>query len=141
MRIKQLVNRLVKKYGTRNPEKIATMMGIEIQYRPLKGILGYFQTYSRIPVIHVASGLSEELTLFVIAHELAHRILHPKNNVPFLRANTFMSIDKIEREANELAVELLIPDELLLEGISIYDAAGMCGVPREVACLKSKPSS
>ncbi|MBD2861638.1 ImmA/IrrE family metallo-endopeptidase [Paenibacillus oceani] len=139
MTIKEIVDKLIRKYGTRDPIKIAAMMGILIQFRNLKGVLGYYQTYRRIPVIHVAMGLPETLIAFIVAHELAHRILHPNVNVPFLRANTFHSIDKIERQANQFAVDLLIPDELLLEGMSIYEAAEACGVPGEVAHLKTAP--
>ncbi|MFH5185768.1 ImmA/IrrE family metallo-endopeptidase [Paenibacillus sp. TAB 01] len=138
MRIKRVVELLVRKYGTRDPIKIASLMGIKIEYRNLKGIWGYFQMYLRIPVIHIAYNLPENLILFVIAHELAHRILHPGINVPFLRANTLQSVDKIERQANQFAVELLIPDKLITEGASIYDAASVCGVPEEVAHLKSE---
>ena len=139
MTIKESVDKLIRKHGTRDPVKIATMMGIFIQFRNLKGILGYYQTYRRIHVIHVAIGLPETLIAFIVAHELAHRILHPNVNVPFLRTNTFHSIDRIERQANQFAVDLLIPDELLVEGMTLFEAAAACGVPEEVAHLKTMP--
>ncbi|HIW33390.1 MAG TPA: ImmA/IrrE family metallo-endopeptidase [Candidatus Paenibacillus intestinavium] len=112
-------------------------MGINIEYRNLIGMLGFFQIYLRIPFIHVHQDLCETMIRYVIAHELGHRILHPKENVPFLSKHTLRSVDKIEREANQFAVELLIPDNLLLEGKTIYEAAAICGVPQEVAHLKN----
>ncbi|MFC3802844.1 ImmA/IrrE family metallo-endopeptidase [Cohnella sp. GCM10012308] len=141
MTIKQIVEKLVHKYGTRDPVRIAKGLGILIEYRHLKGIWGYFQLVYRIPVIHVAIGLPEALALFVIAHELGHRLLHPNVSVPFLRANTFTNIGGYEREANQFAVELLIPDEMLRSGVSVYEAAAASGVPEELAELKISPGS
>jgi hypothetical protein len=67
-------------------------------------------------------------------------ILHPTVNTPFLSKHTLFSIDKIEREANEFAVELLMPDEWVYENrntaMTIYEAAAVYGIPPEVAHLK-----
>ncbi|EJL43992.1 MULTISPECIES: ImmA/IrrE family metallo-endopeptidase [Brevibacillus] len=137
---KQIVQRLIKQHGTNDPTTIARKMGILILFEDFKNIWGYFNISKRIPMIHVNRNLDEHLQRFVIAHELGHRILHPKVNVPFLRANTFQSIDRIEREANEFAVELLMPDSLLYEhqhtGMTIREAAATYGVPTDVAHLK-----
>lgn len=136
MTIKLLVNHLVRKHGTNNPFKIAAKKNILVLFEPLGGMMGYFNTYKRIQMIHINNCLDEDEQRFTCAHELGHALLHPKVNTPFLRRHTLQSIDKIEREANELAVELLIPDELLIDGVTIYEAARQCGVPREVAQLK-----
>ncbi|MGF9822557.1 ImmA/IrrE family metallo-endopeptidase [Brevibacillus agri] len=138
--IKQIVQRLIKKHGTNDPATIASQKSILILYEDFKNIWGYFNISKRIPMIHVNRNLDEHLQRFVIAHELGHRILHPKVNVPFLRANTFQSVDRIEREANEFAIELLIPDDLLYEHrhthMTIAEAAATYGVPADVAHLK-----
>ena len=42
------------------------------------------------------------------AHELGHAIIHPNANTPFLKNNTFFSVDKLEIEANKFVAELLI---------------------------------
>ncbi|RTE05514.1 ImmA/IrrE family metallo-endopeptidase [Paenibacillus whitsoniae] len=141
MAIKQLVSQLIRKYGTNNPFTIAAEKNILILFEPLGEMMGYFNTYKRIPMIHINSGLDEVDQRFTCAHELGHAVLHPKVNTPFLRRHTLQSIEKIEKEANTLAVELLIPDESLLTGVSIYDAARLCGVPEEVAHLKKPPRS
>ena len=44
-----------------------------------------------------------------------HAIMHPNASTPFLSSKTLLSIDKLEREANTFAVNLLIPDELITE--------------------------
>ncbi|MCR8635776.1 ImmA/IrrE family metallo-endopeptidase [Paenibacillus radicis (ex Xue et al. 2023)] len=136
--IKNMVKQLVSLHGTNEPQRIASLMQIIVFYEEFKNVWGYFNTSRRIMMIHVNRNLDETLQRFVIAHELGHRVLHPKVNVPFLKSNTLQSIDRIEREANQFAVELLIPDNLLLEGISIYEAASICGVPEEIADLKSR---
>ncbi|MBG9567538.1 ImmA/IrrE family metallo-endopeptidase [Brevibacillus agri] len=137
---KQIVQRLIKQHGTNDPTTIARKMGILILFEDFKNIWGYFNMSKRVPMIHVNRNLDEHLQRFVIAHELGHRIRHPKVNVPFLRANTFLSVDRIEREANEFAVELLMPDDLLYEHrhtrMTIAEAAATYGVPVDVAHLK-----
>ena len=137
--IKQTVKQLVKKHGTNDPVEIANQKNILLLYEDFKSILGYFNASRRIAMIHVNRNISDVLQRFVIAHELGHLLLHPKVNVPFLRSNTLCSIDRIEREANEFAAELLIPDELLLEGYTVSQAAAASGVPPEIAHLKSLP--
>ncbi len=90
-------------------------------------------------MIHINSGLNEVDQCFTCAHELGHAVLHPKVNTPFLRRHTLQSIAKIEREANTLAVELLIPDKSIQNGMSIYEAVRLHGVTEEIAHLKKPP--
>ena len=59
--------------------------------------------------------LSENEMRLVMAHELAHSIMHRKENCYFIRNKTLMLTSKVEIEANIFAAELLIPDELILE--------------------------
>jgi Zn-dependent peptidase ImmA (M78 family) len=139
--IKLIAAQLIKKYGTNDPFEIASKKNILVRFVELKGILGCYQTYNRIPIILIHNGIDYLEQRFVCSHELGHRVLHPKINTPFLRTNSFMSIDKIEREANEFAVELLIPDNAIEEfnysQISLADVAAIYGVPEQLAHLKS----
>jgi Zn-dependent peptidase ImmA (M78 family) len=140
MRVKELVRKLVQACGTSDPFQIAEMKHITVLYEHLgKSTWGYYSCVNRIPIIHLQQGMARSETSFTCAHELGHHILHPQINTPFLRANTLLSIDRIEREANEFAVELLIPDKLLFDGASLFEAAQECGVPEEVVHLKRKP--
>lgn len=136
MRIRSMVRQIIKKHNTYDPLQIASEKQIVIFYENFKNIWGYYNSSKRISMIHVNVNLDEHLQRFVVAHELGHRILHPHINVPFLRSNTLQSIDRIEYEANRFAVELLMPDEILQTGISVYEAANICGIPAEVAHLK-----
>jgi Zn-dependent peptidase ImmA (M78 family) len=138
--IKQTVLELIKKHGTNDPFEIAAQKNVLVLYEELGNIYGYFNKYKRIPMIHINRDLSEHDQLFTCAHELGHRVMHPDVNTPFLKKNTLFSVDRIEREANEFAVELLMPDHLLQEyrdaGMTIREAAAIFGVPREIVHLK-----
>lgn len=72
---------------------------------------------------------------------MGHSQLHPRVNTPFLREKTFLSIDRIEVEANTFAVELLIPDRAISEfkdsHLSVNEIANICGVPGEISHLKT----
>lgn len=111
MDVKSLIKKIIKKYGTNNPIRIAQERNILIIKEWLgKNTLGYYSNVNRIPAIHVnetAEGFEE---LFTVAHELGHSFLHPNLSTPFLKKNTLFSIDRIEKEANHFAVLLLIGD-------------------------------
>lgn len=111
----ELVNNLVKKYKTNDPIELAGYLNINILFEELGTINGYYNTVFRSKFIHINSSLEEYKQKFTIAHELGHAILHPKANTPFLRENTLFSIDKLEKEANLFAVNLIISDDDLEE--------------------------
>ncbi|OIJ07645.1 hypothetical protein BKP35_18345 [Anaerobacillus arseniciselenatis] len=140
MRIKETVTKLIKKHKTNNPFVIADEKNIIIQYADLGDTYGFFTHASRIKFININNNLDETMQRFVCAHELGHAILHPRSNTPFLKKNTFYSIDKIEVEANTFAVELLIPDYEIENfrdtNMTINEVAGIYGVPMEVSGFK-----
>lgn len=72
--------------------------------------------------IHINQNLSNRDAKFTCAHELGHAVLHPDASNPFLRSKTFLSVDKLEIEANCFAVDLLIPDETTIEIIDNQNA-------------------
>lgn len=138
--IKVLVNNLIKKYGTNDPFEIAKRLNIIVVDEELGNTLGFYSSHKRFKFIHLNNKLEGSERNFVCSHELGHVIIHPKSNTPFLRKNTFFSIDKIEVEANTFAVELLLPDTKINEyidtNISIYDVAKSQGIPAELIRLK-----
>lgn len=137
MDIKTIVERLIKKHQTNNPFLIAQNLNIIVLRAPLKNTLGFFSTYKRSKFIHLNSSMPEELENFVCAHELGHAIQHPKLNTPFLKSHTLFSTDRIEREANIFAVELLLLDATLQDSTcSLYQLADSFGIPRQLSELK-----
>ncbi|MED5050594.1 ImmA/IrrE family metallo-endopeptidase [Anoxybacillus rupiensis] len=140
MRIKNIVEQLIKIHNTNDPFKIAKEKNIIVLFADLGDTLGFYSTYKRFQFIHLNHNLSEEEQHFVCAHELGHAILHPKSNTPFLRENTLLSVEKLEVEANIFAVELLLPDDFIMQyqksDLTIYHIAQMHSVPKELIYLK-----
>lgn len=139
MDIKLVVNKLIKKYGTNDPSQLAAELGITIIYNFLGESLGFCLSYKRQKIIVINENCPDELLNFTIAHELGHAILHKRINTPFLKKHTLVSIDKIERQANTFAVELLLPDNILkeYEDINFYCLAQCAGIPNGLESLKS----
>ncbi|MBJ8026605.1 hypothetical protein COM13_08975 [Bacillus pseudomycoides] len=141
MDIKEYVLNITKKHQTTSPFEIARQKNITVLYADLGNTLGFYNTYKRIKFIHINNQIDETLQRFVCAHELGHALLHPKANTPFLRNQTFFSVDRFEIEANTFAVELLLSDEMISEyentNLSIQEVAEIYGVPGGFACLKS----
>ena len=133
MEIKQRVNRLCRKYGTRDPFELAERMNILVVREPLGSINGYYNQCYRQKFIHINEELEEYRQKFTCAHELGHAVLHSKANTPFLRDNTLFSVSRLEREANCFAAELLCPDEVLLEypGYTVGELARILGIREE----------
>lgn len=139
MATKNIVEKLIVKHASNNPFIIAEKLNVIILYSNMRNTLGFFSKYNRSKFIHLNCNLSDNLKNFVCAHELGHSILHPDVNTPFLKKHTLFSMDKIEREANKFAVELLLPDKLLQEygEYSLFNIAKIVGVPDKLTTLKS----
>lgn len=138
MDIKKLVTQIIKKYKTNNPFELAEALGIDVLYENLGSINGYYTKILRCKFIHVNYNLDEARQRYTIAHELGHALLHPNANTPFLREKTLFSVDKLERQANTFAVELLMPDSLIqqYEGYTIHNIADIVGIPNGLEVLK-----
>ncbi len=136
--IKKQVRKLVKKHKTNNPFEIAKEKNIIVIREPLGSIYGYYNKYARQRFIHINCNLDYHREILTCAHELGHIILHPNSNTPFLKANTFYSISKLERQANLFAAHLLIDDNLLdnYKGYTLEQIALMENIPIELLHLR-----
>ena len=113
--LKDTIFNLTKKYNTSDPFELADALNISVFYEELGTINGYYNKPLRMKQIHINQNLNDRDAKFTCAHELGHAILHPNASTPFLRSKTFLSVDKLEIEANTFAVNLLIPDETIIE--------------------------
>lgn len=140
LNIKTKVNDLIQKYDTNNPFDIAKHVNILVVFENLGSVNGYYNKQLRMKQIHINHNLPNHMQIFTASHELGHAILHPNENTPFLRNFTFLSVDRLETEANKFAVELLIPDDELNEYIqmsySIEQIARIYGYSKELIKLK-----
>ena len=115
MEIKERVNKLVRKYKTRDPFEMIKGMNVILVFYPLDGVRGFYQYFQRNNIIYIDETLSEHDKAFVLAHEIGHMILHKKSNAIFMDSRTQFRTSKYENEANKFAIELLISDESLCE--------------------------
>ncbi len=140
MNIKRIAEKLMRKYDTNNPFKLADELGIIVKYDDLGNTWGYFITYKRIKIIHINKNIEEWLQRYTCAHEIGHSILHKGVPTPFLKKHTLFSVEKIERQANTFAVELLMPDEIIskYDGYTIHNIADIVGIPNGLEVLKEK---
>lgn len=140
--IKEQVTKLVKKHNTRNPFIIAAGENIIVKKEPLGTIYGYYNKYVRQQFIHINSNHDEHNQTFTCCHEMGHAINHPDSNTPFLRHETFFSVDKLEVQANTFAAELLISDEDIKQffgtGLCIHQIAAELHVRHSFVELKIK---
>ncbi|WP_226544993.1 ImmA/IrrE family metallo-endopeptidase [Bacillus thuringiensis] len=141
MNIKEHVLNIIEKYKTTDPFEIAKEKNIIVLFEDLGNTLGFYNTYKRFKFIHINNQIDEITQRFVCAHELGHAVLHPKANTPFLRNQTFFSVDRLEIEANTFAVELLLTDNMISAykdtHLSIQEVAEIHGVPGGFARLKT----
>ena len=110
MDIKERVNEIALKYGTRNPLKIIEAMDIILIRYPLDVVRGFYHYFQRNHIIYVDERLSEQDFLFVIAHEFGHLFLHKDSNAIFMDTRTNFVTNKFEMEADRFALNLLIQD-------------------------------
>lgn len=138
--IKKEVNRLILKHDTNNPFEIAKGENIIILYENLGSIYGYYNKYARQKFIHLNENLDSDKLYLTCGHELGHSIIHPDSNTPFFRANSFYSINKLEKQANYFNAELRITDNLvdrhILSTYSVEQLAIYYNVPIELIKLK-----
>ena len=138
--IKENVTKLTNKYKTNNPFQLAEYLNMNVIEKPLGTIRGFYQYYRKNKFIYINSDLDKKLKRVVCAHELGHAILHPKHNAVFLTFNTHCVKGKFEQQANQFAIELLLPDNILslyeLSGITIKDIRVKEEIPEYYVELK-----
>lgn len=138
--IKQLVNYYVRKFNTRNPYDLARYLNVEVQVGELGSRAGCYMFLKNHKCVFLNEDLEENEMRLVMAHELAHSIMHRKENCYFIRNKTLLLTSKMEIEANTFTAELLIPDELILEnpGISADQIARIAGYDKKIMNFKNK---
>lgn len=139
--IKDSVNKIVKKYGTRNPFELAKLLGIEVQIGD-PGCAGCYMYLKKHRYIFLDQTLNEYEKMQVMAHELGHAIMHRKQNCYFIRNKTLLLNSKTERAANIFAAELLIEDEILIEhrDYTLEQLARLTGYEEKLIELRVKNS-
>lgn len=106
----------IRKYDTNNPFIIADNLDIQVFHTPLGRLSGYYKYMKRHKCIFINSEIEDDsFKNVVMAHELGHAILDPKENCYFMNSKTLLLTSRIEKRANIFAAELLIIDGLIKE--------------------------
>ena len=114
---------LVELYGTRDPRRLANDCDIHLYCEPLGNLSGFFAVVAGRRCLFYNQSLDEITAREVIAHELAHALLHQDDMANFdrIRECTLLKATTItEQEANIFAAELLLADEEVLDLLSYY---------------------
>ena len=133
--IAETVEKLVKKYDTRDPYELCRLLGIKIHFLDMnKKLKGFFFYQSRQKNIVVDNNVNAVLERILVAHELGHAVLHTKIAMMkgFQEMEMFDSSSKEEDEANFFFFFLLLEDERVLSCLSehsFFEAARMLYVP------------
>lgn len=140
--IKKIVAYYKRKYQTDNPFEIADAMNILVQIGDIGSRSGCYMYLRRNKCIWINENLEGNEKNFVMAHELGHAILHPKENCYFIKHKTLLLNSKTEQEANSFAINLLIPDDVILErthaGYTIEQISRFLGYEERLIELRLK---
>lgn len=116
-KISKLVAYLMRKYETNDPEVLAGYLNVTIVRSSMEDVAaGFYKMIKRRKYIFLNTDINDELfTRVVIAHELGHAIMHPKENCAFLKNHTLLLTSRLEIEANTFAAYLLISNQCIIE--------------------------
>ena len=130
--------KVIKKYGSRDPFEICAAAGIRIRKMDLrKKIKGFYFYQSRIETIVIDEDLPDLFCRILVAHELGHAVLHREIAMMkgFAEAEfplSYEKTDSCEREANLFAAELLLDDGEVLSCLNertFFETAAGLNVP------------
>ena len=134
---------LVRKYGVRDPFRLADYLGFPVRFVDLKATKGFCKKILKNYFIFITSNLSEEMQRMCCAHEIGHILFHKDYlSTPeyFMHMELFDMRNRTEYEANLFAANLLIDDDELLEAIrrgeDFVSAAFAFGVNVNMIALK-----
>ena len=138
MNIKARVQALVRKYRTADPFEMVQGMNAIVVYYPLDGVRGFYQYFKRNHIIYIDERLSRHDQAFVLSHEMGHMFLHRTANAIFMDTRTQFNTQKFELQADKFAMELLLPDEFLLENwpITVEQLSRLTGYDQQLIKLR-----
>lgn len=139
MNVRARVEALVRKYRTRDPFEMIQGMNAILVYYPLDdGVRGFYQYFKRNNIIYIDERLSWHDRAFVLAHEIGHMTMHRSANAIFMDTRTQFNTQKYEMQADKFAIELLVPQEIILENWQLTESqlARLTGYPKELIRLR-----
>ncbi len=112
---------ILRRYRTRNPDRLAYEMDITVMPRPFVKQKGAYIVIERNRFIFIKEDLPPAMHDIVLLHEIGHDVLHRKEAAGtggFQEFNIFdMGNRRMEYEANIFAAQISLPDDEVLEYI------------------------
>jgi len=143
--IKREANRLKMKYRTCDPFEICRALNISVAFIPMgKGegsCKGFYMTSSRRKIAVINSDLPEHIQRIILAHELAHAILHVTPTLcTFHETSVLNGSNRMEYEANIFAAEFMVSDSEVFDALQMrldfFQTASLLEVPPEMLDFK-----
>lgn len=124
-RIIETVEKLIKKYDTRDPYELCKCLGIKIHFYDMeKKLKGFFFYQSRQKNIVIDSNVNDILERILVAHELGHAVLHAQ--IAMMKGFQEMEVLELLSEYSffETAKQLYVPAALLDYTFSLLHEKG-----------------
>ena len=124
-RIIETVEKLIKKYDTRDPYELCEYLGIKIHFLDMeKKLKGFFFYQSRQKNIVIDSNVNDILERILVAHELGHAVLHAQ--IAMMKGFQEMEVLELLSEYSffETAKQLYVPAALLDYKFSLLHEKG-----------------
>lgn len=137
MNMFRYVRQVIQEYQTHDAQEMLQELGVCVYSFPMHGLRGLYKCFEGHPTVFVDSQLQERQQQFVLAHELAHFLLHKGENRVFLDRCTYLKTDRFEREADLFALCFMFPfpQEYIHNGVTISDIAHTLGINEGLAEL------
>ncbi|QVL41424.1 ImmA/IrrE family metallo-endopeptidase (plasmid) [Bacillus velezensis] len=141
--IKHKTQEIIKKFCNNDPLEICADLNIPILENDLgQKLNGFLQYYEEEDQYIIQISKNRAYKKFIIAHELGHYFLHKQLNT-FKMLNCSITLEeKLERQADIFAAELLITDRMIydelpyIKQLSNIQLASYFNIPTSVMNLK-----
>ncbi|EAD1138754.1 ImmA/IrrE family metallo-endopeptidase [Listeria monocytogenes] len=107
----EMMEKLKNKHYTSDPFELCEILNIIVTPWDLANDTnGFYKYVRRNRFIFYNSNLSDYQVKYVVAHELGHAVLHTRLNATFTKSIHWSNLSKIEIEAHQFAVYLLLSE-------------------------------
>jgi Zn-dependent peptidase ImmA (M78 family) len=142
--ISKCANKLIKTYETNDPFKVAEYLGIDLKYKEVQHLKGFYTYILRNRYIVINDSIDEISAKIVCAHEIGHDRFHRGLGINMFRDEMCVSLKTsiAEMQANYFAAEFLISDNSFLdkvaENYTYAQIACTLGVHTELVMVKAQ---
>lgn len=144
LNISKCANNLINTYESNDPFKVAEYLGIDLRYKKIQHLKGFYTYILRNRYIVINDNIDEISARIVCAHEIGHDRFHRGLGINMFQDEMCVSLKTStpEIQANYFAAEFLIPDysflELAAEDYTYSQIACTIGVHTELAMIKAQ---